>query len=80
MKWNKAEVKNAFPGCSDPWLELNVYHEFKRHQTNHSGVEDPYSIMAYPIEPQFSDSGKVFFRNSKLSDTDKHHIGTVYPK
>lgn len=80
MEWNEEEVRKAFPGKDDTWLRVNVYDEFKRHETNHSRIVDPYSIMCYPIEPRFTKSGRVFFRSSKLSDTDKQHIGHIYPK
>lgn len=79
MDWNKTLVRLHFHDQTPEWIEHNVFNAVPQVETNHSDEVDLESIMAYPIPPALSKSGKGFPFNTKLSLIDKQHIGVIYP-
>jgi serralysin len=61
-------------------VDHNIFQKFNKPQTQFSDF-DPQSIMLYAIPAELlTDPSKAVGWNTKLSDTDKAFIGTVYPK
>jgi serralysin len=79
MDWNKTLVRLHFQDHTPEWIEHNVFKAVPQVETNHSSQVDLESIMAYPIPPALSKSGKGFPFNTKLSPIDIEHIKCIYP-
>lgn len=82
IPWNREAVYRYYAarGWSKPVVDHNIFQKFNKPQTQFSDF-DPKSIMLYAIPAELlTDPSKAVGWNTKLSDTDKAFIGTVYPK
>jgi hypothetical protein len=83
IPWNKPVVYNYYQGPPNNWtkadVDNNLFKRYEKSKTQYSKF-DKSSIMLYPIPAQFvTDPNFVVGSNTKLSDTDKSFIKSLYP-
>jgi hypothetical protein len=82
IPWNKEAVYRYYAarGWSKPVVDHNIFQKFNKSQTQFSDF-DRQSIMLYAIPAELlTDPSKAVGWNTKLSETDKQFIKSVYPK
>jgi serralysin len=78
IQWNRDAVIKAHPGCSQQWVEQNIFKHYSFAQTQYTHF-DPYSIMLYYIPASWTLDGFQTSINTELSQTDKDFIRHCYP-
>ena len=83
IPWNEPAVLQFYEGPPNYWSEAqvreNVLKKYDRTTLNGTKFDDR-SIMLYPVRKELTLGGfEVPWSNSKLSETDKAFIATMYP-
>jgi hypothetical protein len=82
IPWDKEAVYRYYSGPPNNWsreqVDNNLFRKYSRDLTNFSDF-DPGSIMLYPIPNAHTIGDYEVGSNSRLSDTDKAFISTMYP-
>jgi hypothetical protein len=80
MPWDKpvvyAELKQRF-GWTEAQVDTNVFDCFDALETNFT-TPDESSVMAYPIPAHWTTDGSSWPLNTKLSNSDKAAIQSLY--
>lgn len=83
IRWDREKVYAYYrQWCrwTRPQIDYNVFFVYDEDQTNHTGEYDPDSIMVYPIAKELTLDGRGVDWRGDLSQMDKEHIRTVYPR
>lgn len=82
IPWNKPEVYRRYGGPPNNWskekVDTNLFQKYGTNITQFSAF-DTQSIMLYPIPKALTDGIFEVGWNTRLSETDKSFIGTIYP-
>ncbi|TPN87755.1 matrixin family metalloprotease [Aquimarina algicola] len=82
INWDKDAVYEYYAGPPNNWsraqVDNNLFRRYEANTSNYS-VYDPLSIMHYPIPAEHTLDRVAVGRNTRLSETDKTFIGTIYP-
>lgn len=83
IPWNKPVVYQYYQGPPNNWspaqVDNNLFKRYEKEKMNAS-VYDKLSIMHYPIPAQhLTDPSAAVGFNTKLSETDKSFIRSIYP-
>ncbi|MFC5047839.1 matrixin family metalloprotease [Aquimarina hainanensis] len=82
INWDKEAVYAYYAGPPNNWSRAQVDHNlFRRYEANISNYSqyDPLSIMHYPIPAEHTLDRVAVGSNTRLSQTDKAFIGSIYP-
>lgn len=81
IQWNKPVVYEYYAGPPNFWsktdVDHNLFETYDEDLLTHTPL-DGESIMLYPVDPAFTVDGFSAGQNTKLSDTDKEFIRSVY--
>lgn len=83
ISWNRDAVIRDLSGPPNNWSEAKIEHNmFKKYQQGDVMATDvdPNSIMMYLIPAAWTTNGFSADLNRELSQTDKNHIRSVYPR
>jgi Astacin (Peptidase family M12A) len=82
IKWKKQAVYDYYTGPPNNWskekVDQNLFATYDKTITVYS-LQDPASIMMYPIDPRFTEDGFSVGLNRQLSAMDKDFIRKMYP-
>lgn len=83
IPWNKPAVYAFYEGPPNYWsredVDHNIFAAYGRDELRLTRF-DPLSIMCYPVDAAWvTDPNYAVGWNDRLSATDKHFIGTLYP-
>lgn len=82
INWDKEAVYAYYAGPPNNWsraqVDNNLFRRYEASISNYSEY-DPLSIMHYPIPAEHTLDRVAVGSNTRLSDTDKAFIGTIYP-
>ncbi len=82
INWDKEAVYAYYAGPPNNWTRAQVDNNlFRRYEANISNYSayDPLSIMHYPIPAEHTLDRVAVGSNTRLSETDKTFIGSIYP-
>jgi len=82
IPWNRDAVYRYYMGSPNNWtkqgVDNNLFAQYSKDVTQFSRF-DTQSIMLYPIPKELTTNGFQVGWNTRLSETDKAFMGTIYP-